>query len=793
MAYRNDDFDPYDNDAYYHGGGRGHYGNTSGFDTTLISDDGRFFGVNLSPEMATEFRRFYPAALDWLRRKVEHGITPLAKNIARRFVDSDHKAAGIAGKVVDAAGYATIFAEQGFNSGRIIYDSLHSLNDLKNAVKPLYHSSGSAAPISGNNEVVANARSKINGIFWQRMLQTGTSTLSAAPALALKIGEQGKKNALRKTQEEILLNKDDPEALSNILLKETHADGDHHNVDSHVLNEAVRKATDKAHAEFEKGLESYKAAHVVSKTTQLQEVLSTLTPSTLASQLGELERHGLDTHDLRMQIESSYRYSTNMNDRRQQIFAEFIEGMRSQEHMERQVDRALRREYEERYGSLKDKQERIRQNAYGVKESQRANEHTEHTINEQTSEIGRMAAGLGAGIAADYVTKLFGGKGLEEYAKPITLDRILHLRRTLEKAGDHPPELVPGMETPHGHESDISYTRFVHEIFQQHQRDSNRPEIGVRFVVNFDNARWDDEAIQSMPDSQLTAYEFAVKTIAQRIKSGRMDAIALIELVGDKRKKIVSDDGRSFGPAGTGKDEAAAKQAIEKVIDEKTALLHAGQKQTEAEINDKLGNFVFSVDDLKKALESDALDKSQRAFIFTMFSDVVGSDEKLCKKLGINMECCQSLRKECKERFTTMLDGAVNVLAEMIENGSEALDGHLKLSDKEKELILAMAEQARAENKHVADVVKSRDELNVIERSAANAAMTLGRESGAQKEDGFWQRMVAAATRPQKNSEPGEVPDPLSGLNNEERARRGYMEREINRKSSDSPDFSLAP
>ena len=235
-----------------------------------------------------------------------------------------------------------------------------------------------------------------------------------------------------------------------------------------------------------------------------------------------------------------------------------------------------------------------------------------------------------------------------------------------------------------------------------------------------------------------------------------MDAIALIDLVGDKQKKIVHVDGRNFGPSAT-RDDEAAKKSIAALVDEKTAALHAGQKHTDEEVNEKLGNFVFSVADMKRALVSKDMDPEQRAFIFTLFSDVVGSDEKLCGKLGISNERCQQLRKESKERFAAMLDGAVGVLADAIENDQEKLDKHLKLTDKQKELVLAVAGRSKEQGKLAGDVVENAKERETIESVVADGVMTLSKAPAEQGEDGkpqnFWQKVVAATRKPKQPKE----------------------------------------
>jgi hypothetical protein len=163
--------------------------------------------------------------------------------------------------------------------------------------------------------------------------------------------------------------------------------------------------------------------------------------------------------------------------------------------------------------------------------------------------IQNLAYGVAGGLAKQVVGGLLGDDAKEKYKKPIALDRILHLRRIVEQPKDNPdwkpPEEVPPVTTDSGKkggeskEKSMSYTQFVHEIFQQHQRDCKRVDIGERYFSNFEKVRWDDKKIMEMSDNDLTAYEYAVKTLAKRIKDGRMDALALVELVGNPQGKKI--------------------------------------------------------------------------------------------------------------------------------------------------------------------------------------------------------------------------------------------------------------
>jgi hypothetical protein len=393
--------------------------------------------------------------------------------------------------------------------------------------------------------------------------------------------------------------------------------------------------------------------------------------------------------------------------------------------------------YEERYGRhgegprliKHELEEQLRER----QETLRKEESENKQVDEKGSEVAKLAAGLASGLAAEFTTQRLMGKAAVKYAQPIALDRILHLRRALEQSGDEPPETVPGIEGEKGRGGDMSYVQYVHGIFQQHQKDSSRASIGERFFEHFDQANWNDAAIQQLPDEQLTTYEYAIKTIAKRIKDGRMDAIALFNLVGDRHNKIVKNSGRAFGPQGTTRDDAPAREAILHVIDNQTALAHAGHGKSDSDINEKLGNFTFSVEDVKQALASESLGKEQRAFIFTLFSDVVGNDAQLCKLLGIDEKRCQELRREQQETFNDKFDGAVMELADRIQNNPDTITKEIKLTDKEKSLILSLADRIREDGKHTVDLTENRQDLKAMETVVANAAMVMSKGSSTDK------------------------------------------------------------
>ncbi len=783
---------------------RENFGKTGNF-STMMTDDGKFFGMNLSPELKKSIDSAYPVILPMITQKGEELATKLVGE----------------GKAASMVGWGIALSEQIYRIGDNLYKSTKSANDLRVAVAPLQklHPNGNLGALSSRNEVIANARGKVSGMFWKRMGDTVVSTIGALPAIILKAKSSTDKYELqqsKKAMEDALSEKDPVSRIEKIKKIEQDAmqgnsAGDKKSLSSKDVRAARDKMISEAEVDYKAKFGKYRAEELPKTVTKLKTEIGKLTPETYPLQIGVIKETGMNVDRLMSDIETARNMSGNEVLRsfgpdnitkdaraalspepfREKRIASLIEDFKTQSlykaNLETHADRAVTAQFVTKERAFDDTwltkagmktgrgDERTTthrtemETEFKTRDESLRKLQTEEQVAARKAGIGGEGGigdskttegilwGLGASIGREFAGKLIGNDAKERYAKPIALDRILHLRRIMEAPKDQsnwsPPEEVPpivvdGVAGGKGNEREksMSYEQFVHEIFQQHQKDSKRVDIGDRFFQHFEKARWNEAAMDKIPESELTAYEFAVKTIAKRIKDGRMDAIALVELVGDANgHKIVQNDGRTFGPQGSGKTDEEVKAAILKLVDEKTAQMHTSQSKTDEQVNDKLGNFVFSVEDMKKALESEELEISQRAFIFTLFSDVVGSDEKLCQKLGIKNERCQELRKQSHETFNETLDAVVDVLVEVIREDPELLQKTLNITDKEKSVISNLAKRDRGDGKHVADLTKDREEVELLKTLAANASLVLGKEPIKSKKSDepvtLWQRV----------------------------------------------------
>lgn len=839
----------YKSDSSHDSSSRENFGKTSSFNT-MLSDEGKFFGVNLDSETRKKIGDLYPLILPTIVQKGEE--------LVNRWNP----------KFGNAVGWALALGNQALQVGDNIYKSIKSSNDLRVAVQPLNKvAASSTSALSGNNEVIANARGRISSIFWQRNVDTLVSTIGALPAIIQKASQHSKVSATKNLQKEIEEANGDLKVLQEIEEKRlagaySHANGDASKKgkmtekDRRTIRTNIELAQEK---EYEAKFIQYKKNNLEPTKKTITEELKKLTVDDHEFQLGVLKKNGLDTSKIEEDLkylslkapdEITRRFIRFQADRTKpvdldhdviikKLIEEFQKSAGSKAKIEYFAAEKIKDEFVKREGAWDNSWiTDPKRNGYGSdrelthkeklkKSFEKLDEETRKADSEllasekktksgsdehgDSKNIVNLGYGVAGGVAKQVVGGLLGDDAKEKYKKPIALDRILHLRRVVEQPKDNldwkPPEEVPpvtldsGKKGGESKEKSMSYAQFVHEIFQQHQRDSKRVEIGERYFAHFEKVRWDDKKIQEMPDSELSAYEYAVKTLAKRIKDGRMDALALVELVGNSHgKKIVQNDGRTFGPQGAGKDENDIKAAILALIDERSAMVHTAQEKTEAQVNDKLANFVFSVEDMKAALETDVLDREQRTFIFTMFSDVVGSDEKLCQKLGIKTERCIELRKESQEHINQTLDSVVAVLADMIDKDPKAVEASLKITDKEKTLIKSLAKHEHDEGKHVVDLTKDREEVEVLKTLSANAAMILAKappekSEGAAAPISFWQRVknkIEDLKKPkeeqEKPSRPSESRDSKSSASKSSSYKDDHEDDKPSHKSHDHFD-----
>ncbi|MGE3714830.1 MAG: hypothetical protein AB7F82_09945, partial [Alphaproteobacteria bacterium] len=663
-------------------GARGHFGDTSSFTTTAISKDGRFLGIKLPDEVAGPLSTVFPALLVWLSQKGEDIVLPPVTKAAKYFIDDTPKATRVASKTANAIGYGIILSDQIAGVGRNVYDAMHGLSELRGAVRPLAKADNTA-PLSGSNEVVANARKKINKLFWHNMSMTAVSTIKAVPALWIRMNQKKSQNEARDTMNSIHHSASQDEA-AEVLKRRIHGEAVADKEIAHIsLRDATQRMIEKEEEQYVARMNKYVADHSADTGKKLEEIVANMNASNAKDHVRKLEQLGMNVDRLRTGMEGHTDYYGRQNipsaKERAKALEHFKETYRA--NSESEIADVVRRRFVEQNGAFNrnqrywrasdDKRPLLEDDLRGKVEKLRNDYNSRNQKKlealDDPNGMPAIAAGLGGGIAGELALKALGGKAVDRYKQPIAIDRILHLRRELEKSGDSPPEMVPSIPGS-DKESDHSYARYVHEIFQQHQKDCGFTRIGNRFTEHLQNARWDDTSIAELPDSQLNAYEYAVKIISKRIKDGRMDAITLVSLVGDSKNKIVHSNGRAFGPRGGGRTDAQVKEAITKLVDEKTMKFHGGHGHNAEDITSKLGDFVFSLDDLKKSLTAPDADPQERAFIFTLFSNVVGNDKELSKALDITEDRLKELRAESAKQFNRNLVGAVDILAGMLEN-----------------------------------------------------------------------------------------------------------------------------
>ncbi|MDE3017261.1 MAG: hypothetical protein KGI29_10165, partial [Pseudomonadota bacterium] len=426
-----DNFD--DQEEYSHSGSRGRrvtredYGKTSDFDTTSLSENGQWFGIKLSPTLAEKADLFYSTALTYLSEYGERWAAKRFRNPA----------------VGNAVAYAIIFGKQGADVGRNLYDSANMLNDMRVATRPL-GKSASVAPLSGNNEVIANARAKINGIFWQRILKTAASTIQAAPALINKLGKHAKDQHEKQLISEFEKAKDNPEKQADLLEKELTIGNSKIGFDAAEMEAATEKLITKRRKAYQAKFDEFKKTKEAKEIVGELDDLLKLTVDNVDDRLKKLERHGFGIHRLEHAGDPNKKaaidaFLKTAKDQKKRAVENLLKKKFVRQHGA--FDHEWQEAYrfgEDRYYSRNQElppthKDQIEQQIGKLRESQQKAKQEEESGGKdhdgKINEMFKLGSGLGAGIVSEIVTKAIGGKALEEYKKPIALDKILHLRR----------------------------------------------------------------------------------------------------------------------------------------------------------------------------------------------------------------------------------------------------------------------------------------------------------------------------------------------------------------------------
>ncbi len=793
MSYRDDDDNEFERptrNRHSGGGRRTAPDDDMGMEKTdfstvkLVGDDGRFFGMKVSASTASSLNMFSQTLIPWARRTLSGKGEIIARDFAKTHLGHNTVEAMRFGNTAsDAIGYATIFAPQIAQVGTNLYESTRAMNDLRKAVTPVIkgtkkHASIEAVFGDGDNDLFRHARAKINGLFWQRMIKTATGAVAAVPQLMLWSDERKVANKERDRRQTIEKLNDGNISIDEAV-KLFEEEMGHNGFNAGRLEEVRGKLLDKLVAtKREEYLNAFKEFERKEGSKIARELKVEIGDKHSTDPFDTEKRKRYDVpalpEDLKdvsdpKNAERRKRYDKLFDDgiknatkrltRRKFIesrggafddswledvdFGKASYSRHGSRHQQADGRKTIRAQLEERVNKAFDQKSGI-----DAKEAVAAKGGEEDKFLNGKS-IKEFAYSLGGGMAGDVVSNFIGSKGMEKYLKPQALDYVLNLCNALVTSDEgQTPDMVPGFGDGSETVPSMSFAQAVHTIFQKNQEDGMTYAkdsqkwglIAGREFEHFEKARWDDEAIQQMDDSELTSYEYAVKHIAHRLKQGQMGVEALEVLVGDRNIKLVHKNGKSFGPKSIQGSVEKVKEAIGKTIEEQTVRFRPRHEMSEEQVAQTLGELPFTEEELKVAFGPSGLKGEERAFFFTLVDALVPDSKVLCAKTGMNEKTCETLRKESQVRFGALLDAAIMEMAEPEQLAA------VTLGEEEKASITSLAEKAQAEGKDIAEIADKKD-LRTAEVAVAGLVLAESKEPHKEGEEkqGFWQRMVARA------------------------------------------------
>ncbi len=694
-------------------------GKTSDFDSAkLMGDERNFFGFKLSPGMAGAADSLFSISLPTLYRFLEDKSENIATSFAKKYLTHlDSSAAKLFGhKVGSAVGWATIFAKQIDDAVSIGGSTISSLNELRLAVEPIARANGYKGGLGGvlaemnsHNEVVNNALKKIYAVAAHKGTNSAVNMIKIAPAIMGKISEKQikdleKKKDLKFEEFDNLSDEDkakffETEMNTGWKLEETKAKN------FEKVLELKRKA-------YEEEFKQFKQKNKTEIARQLEAELGQIKTSArggterLHPRLDALGLWGGDLSKYKGTTKDAKAYKELLEKRIKQEFA-IKKGAFDQEWQAlipsnfRQHDThasKFEKAFDEQWTRLKD----------------RNNPERKGQDKEVDPRITEGVTSAGAALAGEILTNSLGINQTKKLREEVAFDMILHMRRAIDE--NPARELIPGR----GQSSDeFSYAQYVHKIFEKHQHDCKKPEIGERYYTHLHEAGWQDSAIQKLEDKDLTPYEVAVKHIAKYIQDGRMDALALVNLVG--QRKIVNSSGKSFGSQGKKGSEEQVKEGLIKEIDRQCALLKPHHAMDEDKVSEQTGNYTFSPEELKVVLGPKGLKGEERAFLFSLVDSMITDEKVLRKFTGLSEKETEKLRLEAQGRYKKLMSAAVLELADAAEKDSTLIKKQ-KLTDEQLGSIDAIAGEIKETGKTADELIDNGNKA-LVATTLANVMM----------------------------------------------------------------------
>lgn len=762
------------------------------FDSTkLVAEDGRLLGMKVSKDLAGQINTFYPALLTYLSEWGEKIAGPAAERMARQMGKSEAEVLRVGGHARDVTGYGIIFFKPAMEMLGNVWEAGRNTTELSSALKPLGKEGWEC-------ETVQTVKNRTRSIFVQNLTRSATGIVGTFPAWYSKVSKQRVLNEERTRQAEFEEAKKDPKKLAEWFKKEK---GMVHGADPMMERRALdlmleeeEKAYRAKFDAFKKSTEAEAAKKQFREDTRLPDNVNEVSTYSLQ----KLKRYGVNTDYLQRSLneaptvsaESKRHGSTYKPKTREEVWREFKENFNRKE-LKRIEEEAIRAAFVRKEGAwdhnwaqaydfgverggrdsnrpatirdhwVKTFEERMTAAREGEKTAKASELHAGKS-DKDNNHIATLAAGLGAGLASEWLGGLIGVEKEGKNKEPTAWDYIDALKKIQRKAldsGENLPETVSlseplatslrdamrvrGDGTP---ERELSYEIVIHEIIQRNESTRGRPPVHKHDFEHLEQAGWDGKRIAEIPDTELTPYEIAVTRMAKLVETGQLSAIALNLLVGHKKYKVTDVLQQNI-------DDGSKKQGVLSRIDAVMQNYRLRDDVDEEKATRARGGIIITDDQIRAGFGPGGLKGDQRAFTYALLEAVVQNKKELCKITGMNAEQCAALGSEVGPRFNHLMDAAVLEMAAAIRDNPEALEKQIKLTEDERKIIASLAGRVEEGGKDVADAAENREQLRTAQTAVANALMTRPKAEDGQKEPGFWQRVVDRMRHPRPKEE----------------------------------------
>lgn len=682
------------------------------FDSSeILGTDGKFLGMPVSNGMAGALNFMVNQGLPFAVDHISDHATQVTQNFARNYLGHDPKAALEFGKTYGKAlPYAVVFAKPIIETASAAYSMSGRLGELNQAAAPVLKANGQSSLGAGifsdvNNEVIHNARAKIFTAAKNDLLGTAASSVALIPSFMIAHRKEQAKLETNMKDAELSYLKEHgtPEQLAEYRRERLRSTMTATNDGRKLLNEQLREEKEI----YEKGFKEFKQKQ---------------------------------SSKFRKAFEKASEGNNKKDGTRSEAYVEFVTdlGLRPNALESEVKTKWLQQRYAEENGAWNEKwlppQERQRR-GWGRKDDQ-PKTHEEMIKAEFQKELDRMNESFSgetgkksssskdgemmmsqtlqamATLGGETLRGFVGKDTNKDLKSEIALDMILDTKRAMDENSQR--TTIPG-----GKNDSEQYTvaQMVHRIFQQHQHDCGQAEIGARDIRSMKAVNWDDADIQKMKDSDLNAYEVAVKHISQYIRDGRMDPLALINLVGER--KIVMPGGKSFGTLKSN-DAEAVKENVIAEIDHQAALLRPQHKMGQDEVSAALANYTFTKEELQAAFSNHGMRPDEKAFLF-MILDTSTPDDAVLKDLtGRSDTEIKQLRQDAQKHFSVQFDAALREMAEDLASNPAAIERY-NLTEEEAMRFQDVYRKAQQTGGSIGDVLEGEARKEV----AASVANTL--------------------------------------------------------------------